>query len=157
MKNYVILLVLTSFFYFNCGSENKPETDQKNHDSMGHEHHGLSDFELENGIGPIKQKIDLPPLNKTLAKDGEKIFSEKCASCHKLDERYVGPAKRDILKRRTPEYVMNMILNPEEMSKVHPEAKKMLAEYLTPMPFQNVTVEDAQKLLEYFRLVGDEK
>lgn len=157
MKYYLIVFILTSIFYFNCDSENKPEAEMNEHSSMGHEHHGLSDFEVENGIGPIKQKIELPPLNKEMAKEGEKLFSEKCASCHKLDERYVGPAQRDVLKRRTPEYVMNMILNPEEMGKTHPEAKKMLAEYLTPMPFQNVTVEDAQKLVEYFRLVGDEK
>jgi len=156
MKNFAIFILLTSFLYFNCGSDNRPDSEKKDHNTS-HDNHGLSDFEFENGIGPIKQKIDLPPLNKAMAKDGEKIFSEKCASCHKLDERYVGPAQRDVLKRRTPEYVMNMILNPEEMGKVHPEAKKMLAEYLTPMPFQNVTVEDAQKLLEYFRLVGEDK
>jgi len=136
MKYYLIVFILTSIFYFNCGSENKPEAEMNEHSSMGHEHHGLSDFEVENGIGPIKQKIELPPLNKEMAKEGEKLFSEKCASCHKLDERYVGPAQRDVLKRRTPEYVMNMILNPEEMGKPIPKLKRCLLNTLPRCRFK---------------------
>lgn len=118
---------------------------------------GLSEFELENGIGPIKSKLSLEKINPELVKKGEAIFSTKCASCHKLDERYVGPAQRDVWKRRTPEYIMNMMLNPEEMYKRHPEAKKLLAEYMTPMPSQNLNMDDARSLLEYFREVAEEK
>ena len=59
---------------------------------------GLSDFELENGIGPIKQKIELGPIDPALVKKGQQIFDTKCASCHKLDEKYVGPAQRDVFK-----------------------------------------------------------
>lgn len=32
-----------------------------------------------------------------------------------MDERYVGPPLGDILERREPAYVMNMILSPEKM------------------------------------------
>lgn len=117
----------------------------------------LSAFETEHGIGPVKQIIELSAVDLKKAKLGEDIFSSKCASCHKLDERYVGPAQRDVLKRRTPEYVMNMMLNPEEMYKTHPEAKKLLGEYMTPMPNQNLSYEEARSILEYFRKVGSEK
>jgi len=72
-------------------------------------------------------------------------------SCHKLDEKYTGPALRDVTKRRTNEYIMNMILNPEEMTKRHPEARKLLGIHATQMTFQNVTQEDTRKLLEYLR------
>lgn len=118
---------------------------------------GLSDFETKNGIGPVKQIIELSALDLKLAKQGEDIFLSKCASCHKLDERYVGPAQRNILERRSPEYIMNMMLNPEEMYKKHPEAKKLLAEFMTPMPNQNLSFDEARSILEYFRKAGTEK
>lgn len=117
----------------------------------------LSSFEMEHGIGPVKQIMELSAVDMKMVKLGEDIFSSKCASCHKLDERYVGPAQRDVLTRRKPEYIMNMMLNPEEMYKNHPEAKKMLAEYMTPMPNQNLSYDEARSILEYFRKVGTEK
>lgn len=117
----------------------------------------LSDFEMKNGIGPIKQIIELSALDNNLANEGEKIFESKCAACHKLDERYVGPAQRDVLERRSPEFVMNMMLNPEENYQKHPEIKKLLGEYMTQMPNQNLAISDARAVLEYFRKVKDEK
>ncbi|MBN4076342.1 cytochrome C oxidase subunit IV family protein [Gemmatimonas aurantiaca] len=117
----------------------------------------LSAFELENGIGPIKEKMTLLSLEVAIADQGRKIFEMKCASCHKLDERLVGPSLGDVTIRRTPEFIMNMILNPEEMTRNHPEVKKMLAEYLTFMTFQNVSKKDARKILEYLRAVGAEQ
>ncbi|HMN24201.1 MAG TPA: hypothetical protein PKE38_06865, partial [Ignavibacteriaceae bacterium] len=76
---------------------------------------------------------------------------------HKLDEKYVGPAQRDITKRRTPEFIINFMLNPEENYKKHPEAKKLLAEYMTTMPNQNLTIDDAKAILDYFRQAVNEK
>ena len=104
-----------------------------------------------------KEKLKLGPINLKMVKEGKAIFETKCASCHKLDERFTGPAQRDVIERRSPEYIMNMILNPVEMLNKHPEAKKMLAVYMTKMTFQNVTKEDARKILEYFRSVDKEK
>jgi hypothetical protein len=66
----------------------------------------------------------------------------------------VGPAQRDLLDKRSPEYVMNMILNPAEMVRKHPEAKKMLQEFMTPMPNQNLSREEARSILEYFRYMN---
>lgn len=118
---------------------------------------GLSDFEMENGIGPVKAKLTLAELDMMKVKKGEKLFVEKCSACHKLNERYVGPAQGDLLTRRTPEYAVNMMLNPDEMIQKHPEAKKMLAEFMTPMPFQNLTMDDALLLVEYFRFTATQK
>jgi mono/diheme cytochrome c family protein len=116
---------------------------------------GLTVFELDNGIGPVKEKLTLGPVDTKIVETGKKIFDIKCAQCHKLDERYTGPAQRDLVKRRTPEYIMNMILNPVDMVAKHPEAKKMFAQYPTQMTFQNVTYEDARNLLEYFRSLNN--
>ena len=44
-----------------------------------------------------------------------------------------------------------MALNPEEMLKAHPEVKKLLAQYYTPMPNQNITREEARAIVEYLR------
>lgn len=111
----------------------------------------ISAFELEHGIGPIKE-VDLGPISNELAEQGKNIFTNKCSACHKVGERYVGPDLANVTKRRTPEFIMNMILNPEEMVKRHPVVKELLATYLTPMTFQNVSKEDARAILEYFRL-----
>ena len=68
-----------------------------------------------------------------------------------MEERYIGPALQDVTERRTPEWIMNMILNPEEMTKKDPIAKELLAEYLSPMANQSLEEEEARKILEYFR------
>ncbi len=116
---------------------------------------GLTVFEYENGVGPIKEKLNIPSqIDQIMAESGKKIFEEKCTQCHKLEERYTGPALKNITKTRTPEYIMNMILNPQEMTQRHPEAKKLLSEYALQMTFQNVTQEDARKILEYLRSVS---
>ena len=111
---------------------------------------GLSEEQLEKGIGPVKD-VELESLDPALAARGEEVFTLKCSACHKPDERYVGPALADVTTRRTPEFVMNMILNPAEMVEKHPEARKLLAEFMTPMPDQNLTEDDARAVLEYLR------
>lgn len=115
---------------------------------------GLTAEELEFGIGPIRS-IELSELDHELAEDGAEVFSVKCSACHKLEERYVGPALGDVAERRTPEFIMNMILNPEEMVARHPEVKAMLAQYYTPMPDQQLTEQDARAVLEYLRAPSD--
>lgn len=110
----------------------------------------LSAAELENGIGPVKQ-LTLGPLDDALAEQGAAVFKTKCSACHKLDQRYVGPALGTVTQHRTPAYIMNMILNPEEMTKRHPEARKLLAEYAAPMAQQNLTEAEARAVLEYLR------
>ena len=154
-KTFVMfsLSILLSILLIGCGGETKDETVQ---DGTKKNESGLSDFELENGIGPVKKKLNLGPINKELSAEGEKIFETKCGTCHKLDERYTGPAQRDVLQRVTPEYLLNMTLNPDEMIKKHPRAKKLLAEYMTVMTFQNVKMKDALAILEYFRVLDEE-
>ncbi len=117
---------------------------------------GITADELEFGIGPIRS-LDLGDLDPTLAAAGDELFAVKCSACHKLDDRYIGPALRDITERRTPEFIMNQILNPAEMIEKHPVVKQLLIEYnLALMPDQQLTEEDARAVLEYLRQVGTE-
>ncbi|HWQ27783.1 MAG TPA: cytochrome c [Dehalococcoidia bacterium] len=112
----------------------------------------LTPFELENGVGPITQPVQLDDdIDQALAAKGKALFETKCSACHKLAERYVGPPLGEVTTRRTGAYIMNMILNPEGMYTRHPVAKQLLGEYMTQMPNLGVTQEEARQLLEYLR------
>jgi mono/diheme cytochrome c family protein len=113
---------------------------------------GLTTFQLKNGIGPITEEVKVGPVDKALAAQGEKLFAAKgCTACHKMGEKYVGPALGGVTERRTPTYVMNMILNPQEMYERHPVAHELLAEFMTQMPNLNLTRDEARAILEYLR------
>ncbi len=111
----------------------------------------LTPFQVKNGIGPVTDEVTLGALDKELAEKGEDVFELKCASCHKLDQRYVGPPLGDVLTRRTPAYVMNMILAPDTMYTRHPEARALLAQYATQMPNLHLTRDEARSIVEYIR------
>lgn len=110
----------------------------------------LTQIELEQGIGPIRD-LELGPIDHELAEEGEEAFVLKCSACHKLEERYIGPRLGTVLARRTPEFVMNMILNANEMVQRHPVVKQLLAEYYTPMTVQVTEEAEARAILEYLR------
>lgn len=154
MKKIFFITTISILIFISCG-ENKSDAgnDELTKKEKTAKIFGLTVFELDNGIGPVKEKLNLGPIDSKLVESGKKLFDTKCSQCHKLDERYTGPAQRDLIKRRSPEYIMNMILNPVEMVAKHPEAKKMFAQYPTQMTFQNVTQDDARAILEYFRSV----
>ncbi len=153
---YAFIFAISVLFLSACGGDSKEGNTSDQTQTMNTNPSGLSDWELENGFGPVKKKLNLGPIDKTMAAEGEKIFESKCATCHKLDERYTGPAQRNVLQRVTPEFFMNTVLNPDENLEKHPHSKKMLAEYMTKMTNQNVNLKDARTLLEYFRLLDEE-
>ncbi|HSW55447.1 MAG TPA: c-type cytochrome [Ignavibacteriaceae bacterium] len=159
LKNsiYFLLVVISMIVLVTaCGGDSSKSDTSNQTETLKTNPSGLSDWELENGFGPVKKKLNLGPLDLTMAKEGEKIFESKCATCHKLDERYTGPAQRDVLQRITPEFFMNTVLNPDENLEKHPHGKKMLAEYMTKMTNQNINLKDARALLEYFRVLDEE-
>jgi len=115
---------------------------------------GCSSQDEELGIGPVKE-VKLGPIDKNLVEKGKTIFDTKCASCHKFDTRLVGPPLQGVTKNRKPEWIMNMILNPQQMTQENPAAKELFATYLVQMVFQDVSQDDARAILEYFRSVDD--
>ena len=114
----------------------------------------LTPFQQEHGIGPVTEPVTLGAFDHELAEEGAEVFATKCSACHKLGERYVGPALGEVLARRTPAYVLNMILNPQEMYEKHPVAKQLLGEYMSFMPNQGLTPEQARAVVEYLRPEG---
>jgi len=98
------------------------------------------------------------PLNKEWVSAGKANYELKCLACHKLsNEKLVGPGWAGVTKRREPVWIMNMITNVEMMLEKDPEAQKMLEECLVRMPNQNITQEDARKLIEFMRSNDGEK
>jgi len=115
---------------------------------------GCSSEDEELGIGPVKE-VKLGAIDKNLVDKGKQIFDTKCASCHKFDTRLVGPPLQGVTQRRKPEWIMNMMLNPQQMTQENPAAKELFATYLVQMTFQDVSHDDARAILEYFRSVDD--
>jgi len=104
------------------------------------------------GVGPVTS-LELPAeIDEAMVTKGADIFKKMCTACHRDGKKFIGPAPNGVLERRTPEWVMNMILNPEEMTKSDPLAKELLIEFNgSPMANQNLTEEEARAVLEYFR------
>ena len=102
------------------------------------------------GIGPVDGLL-LADLNDELALKGKEVFDMKCSACHKTTKRFIGPNVTGVMERRNPAWVMNMILNPEEMVEKDPIARQLLMEYSAPMANQNLSKEEARSVVEYFR------
>jgi len=142
MKSTLITVFLAVLLQA-CGGSDKPAEAPKDAS-------GLTQDQLENGIGPVRS-VTLGEIDAALAQRGQELFTVKCSACHKMGERYVGPALGDVTERRTGAYIMNMILNPDEMIQMHPEAKALFAQFMTPMANQNLTEDEARAVLEFLR------
>lgn len=143
-----LLLLTVSLLLFSCG----PSAEEKAKRDKIKEQISASKDPLQNkGIGPVKE-LKLGPINETMALEGKELYESLCTACHRIDKKFIGPSPKDILKRRSPEWVMNMILNPQEMVEKDPIAKQLLVEANgAPMANQSLTQEQARKILEYFR------
>ncbi|HVZ57926.1 MAG TPA: cytochrome c [Chitinophagaceae bacterium] len=98
------------------------------------------------------------PLNKAWVEKGQGIYELKCQACHKLtSDKLVGPGWKDVTKRRTPVWIMNMITNTDMMLDSDPEAQKLLELCMVRMPNQNLSPEDARSVIEFMRHNDGEK
>jgi mono/diheme cytochrome c family protein len=104
------------------------------------------------GIGPIKELTFDDEINEEMASSGEALFKQKCTQCHLANQRLIGPAMSGVYERRSPEWVMNIMLNPTEMLKKDPIAKALMAAYNNAIMLnQNLTQDEARALAEYLR------
>ena len=104
------------------------------------------------GVGPITSLELASEIDDAMVAHGADVFKKMCTACHRSNKKFIGPPPTDILKRRTPEWVMNMILNPEGMVANDPLAKALLIEFNgSQMANQNLSEEEARAVLEYFR------
>ncbi|MEH6680771.1 MAG: cytochrome c [Sediminicola sp.] len=104
------------------------------------------------GVGPVKSVTFDATVDSELAAAGEAKFNAICTACHMADQRMIGPALKGVYERRSPEWVMNMILNPDVMIKEDPIAKALLKEYNNAIMLnQNLSEQEARELAEYLR------
>lgn len=156
MKRLVNLLVITSLvgFLASCGGSSDKAAEGNQTDGNSEVQSMVEDEPdpMENkGIGPVSS-VTLGELDQSLADAGAEKFKALCSACHKVDKKFIGPSPQGVLDRRSPEWVMNMIMNPEEMIQKDPIAKQLLIDFNgAPMANQNVSEEDARAILEYFR------
>lgn len=149
MKLKVLVLSLVVAFISSCGSDAKKEVKSSTPVEVKKEVVNVDPME-DKGIGPITS-ITLAEIDEAMVAEGEVIFKAKCSACHKITKRFVGPGLAGVTERRTPEWIMNMILDPELMVAENQIAKDLLAEYLAPMANQNLTETEARQILEYLR------
>lgn len=115
----------------------------------------LTEFELIYGIGPITERVTLSDeINPELALRGKMIFDTLCIACHQLDAVVTAPRLRNITNQRNSEFILNYILNPEEMSQRHPTGRQLSEEYPGVKSRLGIEQEDAFALLEFLRLAA---
>ena len=164
LKHFSLLFI--ALLLFNCGGEEKKketskikignQTTTKKVETKKTTAKASETVDLTNkGVGPIKS-LSLPAeIDQAMATKGADVFKKMCTACHKVGKKFIGPAPNGITKRRTPEWIMNMILDPEGMVKNDPLAKSLLIEFNgAPMANQNLSEEDARAVLEYFRTLN---
>ncbi len=141
-----------------CGGKKEEKKDgfevsrTKTEDKKAQSSEGVP-VDLDNkGVGPIKN-LDFPAdIDSEMAARGEAKFNAVCVACHMIDQRMIGPALKGVYERRSPEWVMNMMLNPDGMLREDPIAKALLKEYNNAIMLnQNLTEEEARDLAEYLR------
>ena len=135
MYKFLLLLLIINF---GCNSNSKEAS--------------FSSLKNNKGIGPVSEIVFDNEINQNQAQSGKKLFNQLCTSCHMIKEESIGPAIKGILDRRSPEWIMNMILNPTEMLQEDPIAKKLLVEYNNEYMYnQNLIEDEAREIIEYFR------
>lgn len=110
-------------------------------------------IDLKNkGIGPIKRVRFRKNVEKDLADEGQQLFQRYCVACHFTDRKMIGPAMTGIFERRSPEWVMNLLLNPIQMLGEDPIGIALLEEYNGVMMLdQNLSEDQARAITEYLR------
>jgi hypothetical protein len=157
MKNIFLLLAISIFI--SCGSKeekkkgfeyNRTQKEVKKSTTVGGSEVPV---DLSNkGIGPIETVDFSNPIDLEMVTLGENAFKQKCMACHMANRKLIGPAMSGIYERRSPEWVINLLLNPTQMLKEDPIANALLKEYNNVMMLnQNLTQDEARAIAEYLR------
>ncbi|MDG1762648.1 MAG: cytochrome c [Flavobacteriaceae bacterium] len=157
MKNIFLLLAISIFI--SCGSKeekkegfeyNRTQKEVKKSTTVGGSEVPV---DLSNkGIGPIETVDFSNPIDVEMVTLGENAFKQKCMACHMANRKLIGPAMSGIYDRRSPEWVINLLLNPTQMLKEDPIANALLKEYNNVMMLnQNLTQDEARAIAEYLR------
>jgi cytochrome c5 len=154
MKKLIVILILGSLIAACGGGNSHKPTNVPASDSSDKSTAGSSNpsYDPNRGEGKFKDVQINPKLDMALAKEGEKVYSVKCGSCHKLsDERLVGPGWKGVTTRHEAAWILNFITNTDAMLNVDPKAQAQLEICLVRMPNQSLTDQEALSLYEFMR------
>lgn len=159
-KNFLFIGLMV-FTMWSCGGgEKKTEGGQSASEAPQSMVADPESYDPKRGEGKWNaENINLgATVDAAMAGEGEKASNIKCTSCHKMtDERLVGPGWKGLTQRRTGEWIMNFITNPDPMIDKDPEVQAMLELCLVRMPNQNLGDEEARNILEYMRKIDETK
>ncbi|MGJ1418831.1 c-type cytochrome [Sphingobacterium spiritivorum] len=150
-----LILYLIVFCMLSCNSENSKTDRQKSQagtPDKTKEQAPVHDYLTEGnkGIGTITQ-FERKPFDSRLADQGNKLFIVKCTICHEVKEDKIGPALYGVTKKRTPEWILNMILTPDQMLAKDPDAIALSQSYDGMMTNMGLNEQEAKSILEYLR------
>ncbi|CAN0576907.1 unnamed protein product [Ectocarpus sp. 12 AP-2014] len=154
----LLTLVALSALMVSCGEkkEEKKEGFEMNRAKKEVKKEAVSEavpVDMDNkGVGPFTSVSFDNEINTEMASAGEAKFQAICTACHMAEQRMIGPALKGVYDRRSPEWVMNMIINPDRMLKEDPIAKALLKEYNNAIMLnQNLSEEETRNVAEYLR------
>ncbi len=95
------------------------------------------------------------PIDSALADLGARVFEAGCAACHGITSGAgVGPSLAGVTARRSPEWLMAMVLRPDSMTTSDPVARSLKAQYGVQMMVPGgTTPQRARAVLEFLRRV----
>ncbi len=131
---------------------NRAKTEEKTEAKTDEASQGVPVDMSNKGVGPITSVTFADEIDPAMVSAGAAKFKSICTACHMADKRLIGPALKGVFERRSPEWVMNMIMNPDGMVKEDPIAMALYKEYNNaPMINQNLSESDARAIAEYLR------
>lgn len=133
----LVLIVITIAIAFSCNNQELKKQVKRSKNPYG--------------IGPVK-KLELNPINDSVMKLGAELFKTKCFECHTMEYKNTGPDISDILAYRKKEWVVNFLLNKDEMILRDSLAQLTMQRYDTVCAANITKKDEALKLLEYFRV-----
>jgi len=97
------------------------------------------------GVPSVAQAAPAP-------QEGGKLYQQYCVSCHTIGGgRLVGPDLKGVTERRSHEWLVRFITDPERMRQDDPIAIANLKEFGIPMPRLGLTEQQVTALLAYFK------
>ncbi|MGJ1525534.1 c-type cytochrome [Sphingobacterium spiritivorum] len=155
MKNFNVLLAIgiiaTAIACNNNPKTNSSETQSESTADTPAEvvvHDYLK--EGNKGIGPVSS-FTQPAFDQAVADEGNKLFIVKCTMCHEYAEDKLGPALKGVTKKRTPEWILNLMLNTEEMFEKDADALAIKDDFPSMMVSLGLNEQEAISILEYLR------
>lgn len=145
-KEFWLIIVTITLGLYACGGNTNSST--QSGDEID-----VTQASDSKGVGEFTS-VTLPEeIDPDMTARGKELFQASCMVCHQVGSQdMIGPGLKGVTKIRTPEWILNMIVNPDKMLDEDPVAKALLKKYSgTRMTRQGINKDQARQILEYLR------